>query len=79
MRNLDRFYGVMTYGEFDHPPLLGEGAWGDTMARWQREGLEEGKSWADYFGVKCFDIDGHGFDVDPGQPALRSLAEGLSP
>ena len=25
MRNLDRFYSVMTYGDFDHPPLLGEG------------------------------------------------------
>ena len=32
------------------------------MTRWHREGLEEGKYWTDYFGVKVFDIDGHGFD-----------------
>ncbi len=62
MRNLDRFVATMTYKDFDHPPLLGEGAWGDTVERWHREGLEEGKYWTDYFGVKVFDIDGHGFD-----------------
>jgi uroporphyrinogen decarboxylase len=62
MRNLDRFVATMTYKEFDHPPLLGEGAWQQTVARWHSEGLEDGQYWTDYFGVKCFDIDWHGFN-----------------
>jgi len=61
MKNLDRFIKVMTYGDFDHPPLLGEGPWADTVARWNREGLTPGMSWEQYFGVQTFGIAGHGF------------------
>jgi hypothetical protein len=61
MKDLDRFIKVMTYGDFDHPPLLGEGPWAETVARWEREGLAKGTSWDRYFGVRTFNIAGHGF------------------
>jgi len=61
MRDLDRFVEVMTYGEFDHPPLLGEGLWPDTWERWRREGLSDA-GWEQVFGVKTFGIAHHGFN-----------------
>ena len=39
MKNIERFVKVMQYGDFDHPPLYGEGPWSDTTARWRREEL----------------------------------------
>jgi uroporphyrinogen decarboxylase len=61
MRNLVRFAEVMTYGDFDHPPLMGEGAWPQTLERWHGEGLERSRYWPEVFGVTCFEIAGHGF------------------
>ena len=62
MKNLERFVGAMNYGDFDHPPLFGEGPWDETWKRWRTEGLPEGMGWTDYFGVKTFDISHHGFN-----------------
>lgn len=61
MKNLDRFIKVMTYADFDHPPLIGEGAWSDTVARWRREGLPPDTSWEQYFHVQPLGIASHGF------------------
>ncbi|MEI8242641.1 MAG: uroporphyrinogen decarboxylase family protein [bacterium] len=62
MKNLDRFLNVMRYGAFDHPPLLAEGPWPDTLARWRAEGLADGVSWQQYFGIQSFGITHHGFN-----------------
>ena len=62
MRNLERFLGVMRYADFDHPPLLSEGPWADTLVRWHAEGLAGDMSWRQYFGVKTFGITNHGFN-----------------
>ncbi len=62
MKNMERFAKVMGYGDFDHPPLVGESVWGDTLERWRREGLPEGQFWTDYFGVRTLNIDSHGFN-----------------
>ena len=42
MKNLDRFVAVMNYGDFDYPPLMGEGPWPETVERWYHEGLPKG-------------------------------------
>jgi len=62
MKNLDRFVAVMNYGDFDYPPLMGEGPWPETVERWNAEGLPKGMSWSEHLGLKLFDIDGHGFN-----------------
>jgi hypothetical protein len=62
MKNLDRFVKVMQYGDFDHPPLYGEGPWADTYARWYKEGLAPNTGWEQVFGVKPLGIAHHGFN-----------------
>jgi len=51
MNNLERFKKVMAFEKVDHPPLLLDGPWGDTWARWYREGYPKGVSLDEYFKV----------------------------
>ena len=78
MKNIERFLAVMNYGAFDHPPLVGEGPWADTVARWHREGLPEGQAWTDCFGVRPLGIDSHGFTESLFPPFQRRTLETTS-
>jgi uroporphyrinogen decarboxylase len=58
MTNLDRFYAVMEYGDFDHPPFF----WPQTMARWRAEGLTADRPWQEVLGITELNFYWHGFN-----------------
>jgi len=62
MRNLDRFWAVMEYGDFDHPPFFEEPVWRETLERWQGEGLAENTRWEEQLDVHPLRMSGHGFN-----------------
>ena len=62
MKNIDRFWKVMDYGDFDHPPFFMENVWHDTLRRWHSEGLPKDKDWCDVLGVKPLNYAWHGFN-----------------
>ncbi len=41
MTHRERFDAVMSYGAFDRLPVWYYGVWGETAARWQREGVDD--------------------------------------
>lgn len=50
MDTRERFRRMYQHMEADRVPLL-DSPWGDTIERWQREGMPEGVGWVDYFGL----------------------------
>ena len=40
MRERERFLGVMEYKEVDRVPNHEQGVWGQTIDRWEKEGLD---------------------------------------
>jgi len=54
MNNSERFVRTMRFESVDHPPLILDGGWRRTRERWQQEGLPEGVSLYEYFGVEPF-------------------------
>ncbi len=75
MTNLERFWAVMDYGEFDHPPMFEEPVWRDTLRRWHREGLPEDRTWEDCLGVRPLRFAGHGFNDRVWPPFERTVLE----
>jgi uroporphyrinogen decarboxylase len=62
MTSHERFQRVFEHREPDRVPL-GESPWGSTVERWRREGLPEGTSVDEYFGLDI--VDGFGADNSP--------------
>ncbi|MFH0797017.1 MAG: uroporphyrinogen decarboxylase family protein [Candidatus Omnitrophota bacterium] len=52
MNNLERFLKVIKFEEVDHPPLLVDGPWSDTLTRWYQEGYPKGVGLEEYFEVE---------------------------
>jgi len=50
MTSHERFKRMFEHKEADRIPLI-DSPWGATVERWHREGMPEGVSWADYFGM----------------------------
>ncbi|MCX6359624.1 MAG: hypothetical protein NT029_07465 [Armatimonadetes bacterium] len=50
MTSHERFSRMFAHKEADRVPII-DGPWGDTVARWQREGMPTDVSYVDYFGL----------------------------
>jgi uroporphyrinogen decarboxylase len=50
MTSYDRFRCMYEHREADRVPII-DSPWGATVERWHREGMPEGASWAEFFGV----------------------------
>jgi uroporphyrinogen decarboxylase len=74
MTNRERFIEVMEYGSPDRVPNWEVGVWGQTIDRWEREGLNISDLHWDWFtGEACFDMDAREYiPVDYGMlPAIE--------
>lgn len=63
MDNRTRFLKTLRFETVDHPPLLNSGPWGSTLERWHREGLPEGVSLDQYFGIEPVRFAGSGVET----------------
>ncbi|MFN4226599.1 MAG: uroporphyrinogen decarboxylase family protein [Candidatus Ratteibacteria bacterium] len=52
MNNYERFKKTLKFEKVDHPPILLDGPWHDTLKRWYKEGLPENVSLFEYFEVE---------------------------
>ena len=67
----ERFQRMFEHREADRVPIQ-DSPWGDTIARWRKEGMPENADWTDYF---CIDkIAGIGADNSPRYP-VKTLEE----
>jgi uroporphyrinogen decarboxylase len=62
MTSRERFARMFAHREADRIPII-DGPWGDTVARWRREGMPEDVSYVDYFGLDK--VAGMGGDNGP--------------
>jgi len=62
MTSHERFSRMFAHHEADRIPII-DGPWGDTVARWHREGMPEGMSFVDYFDLDK--VAGFGGDNGP--------------
>jgi uroporphyrinogen decarboxylase len=62
MTSHERFSRMFAHKEADRVPII-DGPWGDTVARWQREGMPTDVSYVDYFGLDK--VVGIGVDTGP--------------
>jgi uroporphyrinogen decarboxylase len=62
MTSRERFARMFEHREADRIPII-DGPWGDTIARWQREGMPAEMSFVDYFGLDK--VAGIGADNGP--------------
>jgi uroporphyrinogen decarboxylase len=56
---------MFAHQEADRVPII-DGPWGATVERWRREGMTEGMSFVDYFGLDH--VAGIGVDISPRYP-----------
>ena len=56
MDNRTRFLRTMRFEPVDHPPLMLSGPWGQTVQRWEREGLPAGCNLHEFFGLEPLDM-----------------------
>ncbi len=68
MTSHERFTRAFAHQQGDRIPII-DGPWGDTVQRWQTEGLPTDISWVDYFDVDH--VVGIGVDTSPRYPARR--------
>ncbi|MEW6753086.1 MAG: uroporphyrinogen decarboxylase family protein [Candidatus Latescibacterota bacterium] len=68
MTSHERFRRTFAHREADRIPII-DAPWGDTVQRWQAEGLPTEASWVDYFDVDH--VAGIGMDNGPRWPARR--------
>ncbi|HEY3281025.1 MAG TPA: uroporphyrinogen decarboxylase family protein [Armatimonadota bacterium] len=65
MTSKERFARMFAHQEADRVPII-DGPWGATVERWRREGMTEGMSFVDYFGLDH--VAGIGVDISPRYP-----------
>lgn len=68
MNNLERFKNTLNFKEVDHPPILLDGPWHDTLERWYKEGLPENLSLYDYFEIEELKWEYAGLNTGPYPP-----------
>lgn len=68
MNNFERFKKIMKFEKVDHPPILLDGPWSDTLKRWHKEGLPENISLYQYFEVEELKFVYAGLDTGPYPP-----------
>ena len=75
MTSHERFSRMFAHKEADRIPII-DGPWGDTIARWQREGMPADVSYVEYFGLDK--VAGIGADNGPRWEGKRLWLEGRS-
>ncbi|MGC8976207.1 MAG: uroporphyrinogen decarboxylase family protein [Candidatus Ratteibacteria bacterium] len=68
MNNKERFVRTLNFEKVDHPPILLDGPWPDTLKRWYKEGLPENISLYEYFEVDDLKFVYAGPDTGPYPP-----------
>ena len=68
MNNYERFINILNFKEVDHPPLLLDGIWEDTLKRWYKEGLPEGINLYTYFEIEELKFVYAGLNTGPYPP-----------
>lgn len=68
MTTHERFTRMFNHQEADRIPII-DSPWGDTIERWQNEGMPRDISFVDYFGLDH--VAGFGMDTGPRWPAER--------
>lgn len=65
LTSYERFKRMYEHREADRVPII-DGPWGATIERWQREGMTDGMSFVDFFGLDH--VEGIGVDNSPRYP-----------